>query len=125
LFERKGYSGAALTQLKHWANDLPLINKVVALRPKWGLDFSMDYVDSQGNTFEILHWEYDGFDYDEIAAVKSTVEPMLSNIDWNDAGQRVLKAKEEWHHLDFFQQSNWKCNYFGIPNERFKMVAWK
>jgi hypothetical protein len=125
LFERKGYKGAALEQLKHWANDLPLVNKVTALRPKWGLDFSMDYVDSQGNTFEILHWEYDGFDYDEIAAVKSTVEPMLSNIDWNDAGQRVLKAKEEWHHLDFFQQSNWKCNYFGIPNERFKMVAWK
>jgi hypothetical protein len=125
LFERKGYSGAALTQLKHWANDLPLINKVVALRPKWGLDFSMDYVDQKGNAFEVLHWEYDGFDYDEIAAVKSTVEPMLSNIDWNDAGQRVLKAKEEWHHLDFFQQSNWKCNYFGIPNERFKMVAWK
>jgi hypothetical protein len=125
LFERKGYSGAALAQLKHWANDLPLINKVVALRPKWGLDFSMDYVDQKGNAFEVLHWEYDGFDYDEIAAVKSTVEPMLSNIDWNDAGQRVLKAKEEWHHLDFFQQSNWKCNYFGIPNERFKMVAWK
>jgi len=125
LFERKGYSGAALTQLKHWANDLPLINKVVALRPKWGLDFSMDYVDQKGNAFEVLHWEYDGFDYGEIAAVKSTVEPMLLNIDWNDAGQRVLKAKEEWHHLDFFQQSNWKCNYFGIPNERFKMVAWK
>jgi hypothetical protein len=125
LFERKGYSGAALAQLKHWANDLPLVNKVVALRPKWGLDFSMDYIDRKGNAFEVLHWEYDGFDYDEIAAVKSTVEPMLSNIDWNDAGQRVLKAKEEWHHLDFFQQSNWKCNYFGIPNERFKMVAWK
>jgi hypothetical protein len=125
LFERKGYSGAALAQLKHWANDLPLINKVVALRPKWGLDFSMDYVDQKGNAFEVLHWEYDGFDYDEIAAVKSTVEPMLSNIDWDHAAQQLLKAKDQWHHLDFFAQSDWKCQYFGIVKERFKMVLWK
>jgi hypothetical protein len=125
LFERKGYNGAALEQLKHWANDLPLINKVIALRPKWGLDFSMDYVDQKGNAFEVLHWEYDGFDYDEITEVKSAVEPLLTSVDWNDAAQKILKAKEEWHHLDFFQQSDWKCRYFGIPKERFKMVAWK
>jgi hypothetical protein len=125
LFERKGYSGAALEQLKHWANKLPLVNKVIALRPKWGLDFSMDYVDRQGNTFEILHWEYDGFDYDEIDTVRRIIEPVLQDIDWQDAGQQILAHKEQWHHLDFFAQSNWKCDYFGIPREQFKMVAWK
>ena len=45
LFERKAYAGDALKELKMWARDLPLINKIIALRPKWGLDFSMDYVD--------------------------------------------------------------------------------
>jgi hypothetical protein len=124
LFERKGYAGAALEELQHWARALPLINKVIAIRPKWGLDFSMDYVDRAGNAFEVLHWEWDSFDYEEIQAVKLEIEPVLKAIDWQDAAQNILANKDSWHHLDFFAQSAWKCNYFGIPEERFKMVAW-
>lgn len=125
LFERKGYAGDALEQLKHWAKELPLINKVIALRPKWGLDFSMDYADRQGNAFEVLHWEWDSFNYNEIETIKQTIEPKLKSIDWDDAAAQILKHKEDWHHLDFFAQSRWKCDYFGIPEERFKMVAWQ
>jgi hypothetical protein len=125
LFERKGYAGAALEELQHWARALPLINKVIAIRPKWGLDFSMDYVDRAGNAFEVLHWEWDSFNYDEIQAVKLEIELVLKAIDWQDAAQNVLAKKDSWHHLDFFAQSAWKCNYFGVPEERFKMVAWR
>jgi hypothetical protein len=124
LFERKGYSGDALKELKMWAKDLPLIYKIIALRPKWGLDFSMDYVDRQGNAFEVLHWEYDGFNYDEVQVRKLQVQAKFATIDWDDAGEQILKHKDQWHHLEFFEQSDWKCNYFGIPKERFKMVAW-
>jgi hypothetical protein len=124
LFERKGYAGAALEELQHWARALPLINKVIAIRPKWGLDFSMDYVDRAGNAFEVLHWEWDSFDHEEIQAVKLEIEPVLKAIDWQDAAQNILANKNLWHHLDFFAQSAWKCNYFGIPEEQFKMVAW-
>lgn len=125
LFERKGYTGQALEELQFWARTLPLISKVIALRPKWGLDFSMDYADRKGRAFEVLHWEWDSFDYDEICAVKYSVEPVLLNIDWQDASQQILQRKAEWHHLDFFAQSAWKCDYFGITRERFKMVAWQ
>jgi hypothetical protein len=125
LFERKGYAGAALEELQHWARALPLINKVIAIRPKWGLDFSMDYVDRQGNAFEVLHWEWDSFDHEEIQAVKLEIEPVLKAIDWQNAAQNILANKNLWHHLDFFEQSRWKCNYFGVPEERFKMVAWR
>ncbi len=125
LFERKAYAGQALTQLKQWAYDLPLLNKVIALRSKWGLDFSMDYVDRSGTAFEILHWEWDSFDYIEIECIRKIIEPRLLAIDWQDAALKILKRKDEWHHLDFFAQSRWKCEYFGIPNERFKMVAWQ
>lgn len=124
LFERKGYTGEALKELQYWAKSLPLINKVIALRPKWGLDFSMDWVDREGNAFEVLHWEWDSFDYEEIEAVRKEIEPVLLNIDWIDAGKQILARKDQWHHLDFFAQSDWKCRYFGIPKEQFKMVAW-
>jgi hypothetical protein len=125
LFERKGYTGAALEELQYWARSLPLIHKVIALRPKWGLDFSMDWADTNGNAFEVLHWEWDSFNYEEICAVKETIEPILLAMDWQDAGQNILAKKDQWYHLDFFGQSRWKCEYFGIPEERFKMVAWK
>lgn len=124
LFERKGYTGAALEDLKFWARTLPLINKVIALRPKWGLDFSMDYADREGRAFEVLHWEWDSFVYEETQYIKETVEPILLAIDWADAAQQILAHKDQWYPLDFFAQSRWKCQYFGIPEERFKMVAW-
>ena len=125
LFERKGYAGDALKQLKMWTKFFSRAHQLIAIRPKWGLDFSMDYVDCYGNCFEVLHWEYDGFDYEEIEHVKSQVEPLLKSIDWDDAGQQLLTRKDQWHHLDFFAQSDWKCNYFGIVQERFKMVCWE
>jgi hypothetical protein len=125
LFERKGFDNEALSQLKMWTKYFPRIWQLIKLRPKWGLDFSMDYADVYGNCFEILHWEYDGFDYNELQEIKETVEPILANIDWNDAAQQLLKKKTEWHHLDFFAQSEYKCKYFGIVKERFKMVAWE
>jgi hypothetical protein len=124
LFERKGYTGAALEELEFWARTLPLVNKVIALRPKWGLDFSMDYADREGRAFEVLHWEWDSFVYEETQSMKEIVEPVLLAIDWRDAAQQILAQKDKWHHLDFFAQSRWKCEYFGIPEERFKMVAW-
>ena len=125
LFERKSYTGQALKELKLWARDLPLIYKVIALKPKWGLDFSMDWADRDGNAFEVLHWEWDSFDYAEIEAVRKIVEPVIAAIDWQDAGQRILANKDKWYHLGFFDQSRWKCKFFGIPEERFKMVAWQ
>lgn len=124
LFERKGYTGKALDQLKLWAHREPVFYRLINIKPKWGLDFSMDYYDSDGNTFEVLHWEYDGFDYNEINDKKQEVQQILVNIDWDDAAKSILKVKEDWYSLDFFKQSDYKCNFFGIGSERWKMVVW-
>lgn len=124
LFERKGYMGAALEQLTAWAKINPLIWKVAKYRPKWGLDFSLDYVSQDGDVFEILHYEFDGFVFDEILERKLILDVHLLTIDWNDAAKALWEKKDQWYNLDFFAQSLWKCNYFGVGPERFKMVAW-
>ena len=125
MFERKGYSGEALQQLTTWAGYRPQFHKLIAMRPKWGLDFSIDYADRDGNVFELLHWEYDGFEYDEIADKKTMMEEFLINQDWPDRARVMIERKEEWHGLGFFEQSEWKTRFFGIDKERFKMVLWK
>ncbi len=125
MFERKGFEGDALSQLRSWAGSNPHLHKLVAMKPKWGLDFSIDYCDREGNVFEVLHWEFDGFDYKEIADKKQYMDEFLIKQDWHDASKQILKHKDEWHHLGFFEQSEWKTKYFGIDKERFKMVLWK
>jgi hypothetical protein len=125
MFERKGYTGAALAQLEGWAPHNNLIYKIIKMRPKWGMDISVDYVDTEGNVFELLHWEYDGFDYQEIADKKANIEKFLLAVDWDSAAAEMIQKKSEWHHLGFFEQSAWKTRFFGIEKERFKMVLWK
>lgn len=125
LFERKAFAGEALEQLQSWSKRMPLCNKLIACRAKWGLDFSMDYVDQEGNAFEVLHWEYDCFEYDEAQVRKLQVQAKIATTDWDDAAKSILRQKDQWYHLEYFPQSEWKCKYFGIVNERFKMVIWQ
>jgi hypothetical protein len=124
-FERKGYAGEALAQLQSFAKTNHLIYKIIKMRAKWGLDISIDYVDEKGHVFEVLHWEWDGFDYAEVQDKKKQIEPFLLSVDWADAAQKMLVRKDEWHHLGFFEQSAWKTKFFGIEKERFKMVLWE
>lgn len=124
LFERKGFAGSARKQLEEWAKLYPCYHKHLNQKPKWGLDFSIDFYDRGGRTFEVLHWEYDSFDYNEIVEQKARAEKILLNIDWDDAAERIWALRDEWYNLDFFKQSDFKCNFFGIGPERWKMVVW-
>ena len=117
--------GEALKQLQGWAPNNTHLYKLINMKPKWGLDFSIDYCDREGNVFELLHWEYDGFQHDEIAENKTAMEQFLKQQDWQDRAKTMLERKSEWHHLGFFEQSEWKTRFFGIEKERFKMVLWK
>ena len=125
LFERKGYEGEALDQLSVWAKQNNTLYKLIRYKAKWGIDFSIDYVDAEGNAFEVLHYEFDGFFLDEIEEMKLKLESVITTTDWDFAAKAVLLRKSEWHNLDFFAQSDWKCQFFGLGSERFKMIAWE
>lgn len=124
LYERKGYHGYALEQLMAHAEGLPLIHKITQMRPKWGIDVSIDYV-KYPDVFEVFHFEWDDFELDRVLEAKQKIERIVLDTDWEDAASWLLKCKDEWHHLDFFAQSKWKSDFFGVSEEQFKMVAWK
>lgn len=125
LFERKGYSGLALEQIKELAKKNNLIHKLANYKGKWGVDFSVDYVDSLGNSMELLHFEYDSYSLNEIEEIKGKVEEIIIKVDWEEASKFMINSKHIWVNLEFFDQSKWKTDYFGLPAERFKMNAWE
>ena len=79
LFERKAYAGEALDQLLTWAEFNPLIWKVIKIQSKWGIDVSIDYVDTSGNVFEVFHYEWDDFDYSVVSQKKYEIEKFMFN----------------------------------------------
>jgi hypothetical protein len=78
-----------------------------------------------GECFELFHYEFDGFSLEEIQNAKQRLEIIIDYTNWNEVAKDLLDKKSEWINLDFFEQSNWKCKYFGLPNEKYKLVAWQ
>ena len=114
-----------LKQLKEFAKDNNLVYKLINYRGKWGVDFSMDYVDQKGNAMELIHFEYDSYNLNEVQDIKKQVEEKMSIVDWDWAAKIILEKKHEWIDLEFFEQSKWKTDFFGLPAERFKVNAWE
>jgi hypothetical protein len=124
LFERKGYTGEALEQLRHYVKHNNLLWKIIKMKPKWGIDISIDYVDEKGNVFEVFHYEWDSFEYEPTVERKLAIENFILTQDWNMHAVEVLKRKSEWFDLDFFGQSKWRTDFYNIPPEKFKHIIW-
>lgn len=123
LFERKSYNGESLEQLKEYSSYNPMLYKIINLKSKWGIDLSLDYV-SEEKCFEVFHYEWDSFDYNQVFDKKKEIEEFVLKQDWEHISNVFWSHKEEWINLDFFGQSEWRTNYLGLSPEKFKMVVW-
>ena len=123
LFERKGFSGEALEQLKEYAETNPMLYKLIKMKPKWGIDISIDYV-SEDAVFEVFHYEWDSFVYEDVAEKKLEIEKFILSKDWDDVANTLWNIRDEWYHLDFFEQTKWRTDYFNLTPEKFKNVIW-
>ena len=125
LFERKGFEDQALDQLVAIAElHNPMLYKLAKMKPKWGIDISIDYV-SPDAVFEVFHYEWDSFEYDAVLEKKLEIEQFVINQDWDDIAKKLWKKKSEWFNLDFFEQTQWRTDYFGLSPEKFKNVIWE
>ena len=124
LFERKGFGDQALDQLYAVAeSNNPMLYKLIKMKPKWGIDISIDYV-SKDHVFEVFHYEWDAFEYDAVIEKKLEIEKLVLKLDWDKVALELIELKDQWYHLDFFEQSKWKTDFFGLTPEKFKNVIW-
>lgn len=123
LFERKSYSELALEQLKIYSQNNPMLFKLINLKPKWGIDLSLDYV-SEDKCFEVFHYEWDSFEFNQVNDKKKEIEQFVLKQDWEHISNIFWNKRDEWINLDFFGQSQWRTDFLGLSPEKFKMIVW-
>ena len=123
LFERKGFKDDALEQLLKYAHKNPMLYKLTKMKPKWGIDISIDYV-SKDAVFEVFHYEWDSFEYQATIDKKEEIQEFVLSKDWDEVAKSLWSKKDQWYHLDFFEQTKWRTDYFGLSPEKFKNVVW-
>lgn len=112
LLTRWAYSDEARSNIERASMKRPVLNKLLAIKPKWGIDFSLDYV-THDVCMEVFHIEKDATSYNEAVSIKEKAEEIIDNTDWESAIKDILKRKDEWYNLCSDDQSDWKARYFG------------
>lgn len=109
---RWAYAGQAREQIQDNQSKYPLLSKLLTIVPKFGIDFSLDWVDND-ICFELFHIELDRFDRDEIIRYKIKAESIIENTDWIAAGKILKQDYHKWQTLSSDDQSDYKAHYFG------------
>ena len=107
---RCAYSEAAAEQLKEYKKSIPTADYLLKTRQKWGFDFALDAV-RDGETFEVLHIEYDNNDYQTFTNRFINFEYLVRHTDWNDCADRVWAQRDKWQSLKGFEQNHWKAKF--------------
>ncbi len=107
---RANYEGEAESQLKDLKSLVPTADYLLRTRRKWGFDFALDAV-RNGEVYEVLHVEYDNYEYDDFKNRMIMFEYTVRHTDWCDAADRVWAMKDQWQSLTGFDQNHWKAEY--------------
>lgn len=113
LMQRWDYQGLAREQIKRLLEKRPLLGKLLSIRQKWGLDFSLDYVDPDGWTVEIFHLENDFLTLDTAIDAKNRAEDLILKTDWENVLDQIIERKSEWENLCSDDQADWKAHLVG------------
>jgi hypothetical protein len=108
---RCNYERDAEEQLKELKQQFPQADYLLRTRRKWGFDFALDAVSENGITFEVLHVEYDNYDYENFKNRMIDFEWTVRHTDWQDAAARVWQHRDLWQALTGFDQNHWKSEF--------------
>ncbi len=108
---RCNYERSAAEQLIKLKEHIPAADLLLRTKRKWGFDFALDAVAEDCTVYEVLHIEYDSYDYDIFKNRMLNFEWTVRHTDWRSAAQNVWKNKDKWENLKAFEQNHWKAKY--------------
>ena len=108
---RCSYEKEAADQLRELKETNPLADYLLQTKRKWGFDFALDAVATDGTVYEVIHVEYDNYNYDAFRTRMINFEWTVRHTDWIDAAKRIWDHRDQWQPLQGFDQNHWKSRY--------------
>jgi hypothetical protein len=112
LLTRYAFGGEAREQIIEVSKNRPILQKLLNIKPKWGIDFSLDYV-THDIVMEVIHIEQDFDNINEAEQAKAKLEYIIDSTDWYDGAMRLWQRKDEWINLSSDDHSDYKAQFFG------------
>jgi len=112
LLTRYAFGGEAREQIKQVCVNRPILQKLLNIKPKWGIDFSLDYV-THDVVMEVIHIEQDFDNVEEAYDAKERLEHIINNTDWYEGAMRLYQCRDEWINLSSDDHSDYKAQFFG------------
>jgi hypothetical protein len=112
LLTRYAFGGEAREQIIEVSKNRPILQKLLNIKPKWGIDFSLDYV-THDIVMEVIHIEQDFDNINEAEQAKAKLEYIIDSTDWYDGAMRLYQRKDEWINLSSDDHSDYKAQFFG------------
>jgi len=116
------YTEQARSEIQKHTVEFPQLRKMLLLKPKWGLDFALEYYNDT-DYIEVLHIEQDYSNFDQAQSQKEKLEKRLLETDWQDFAQQILKLKDQWIGLEGMARNDWKARYWGLDQAEHTLKA--
>jgi len=110
---RYGYDELASASIKEKSKRDPRFLKLLSLRPKFGIDISIDYAYEDKIT-ELLHIEKDFTNLIKAIETKRYIEDIITKLKFKEMAQKLIENKKDWENLQSDDQSDYKAQYFGF-----------
>lgn len=113
ILHRFAFEGEALNQLVEMSEQYPKLQKMIKIKPKYGLDFAIDWID-ENQIIEMFHVELDCRDYSTFVDIVDKLQTFIETTDWENKGRELVARKSEWVGLDEYKQSAYKAKLYGL-----------
>jgi len=109
LLHRCDFADSAVAEIQKLIPQNPKAQMLLKSKKKWGFDFALDYLDDNGNIWEVVHIEWDSYDFNEAADKLESIQEKIFLLDWEHISKYIIAKENDWSTLEGFKQNDFKA----------------